>query len=216
MKNKFQITFNYQLDPELKKLLGTKMFIISSPSGIYSITNPITFSCQYSLQLVAYSEYPNNVYSVVVFGANWEEIIGGDLYALEVKELLHLDRLGYQEEEMAATILGEFGIIIKIAGLGIVQTELRDFDNDLDDDSADQELDNGPIVTIPVDIRTLDAIAILFDNGKWLYIFADGDDKFRLELDVSLAPEDLWTRDDFMAAGKKIQVLDSFDFNDPQ
>ncbi|MEQ1746727.1 MAG: hypothetical protein ABMA02_14945 [Saprospiraceae bacterium] len=54
-------------------------------------------------------------------------------------------------------------------------------------------------------------VGFLFDTGKWLYIFPQGEGHFYMELDSDTAPEETITRWDFVEMEKPMQILQVFE-----
>jgi hypothetical protein len=61
---------------------------------------------------------------------------------------------------------------------------------------------------IHINKKTLDIIGFHFENGKWVYIFAEGEGHFRVLLDHSETPEEMIVSDEFIAAGLNLNILD--------
>jgi len=65
--------------------------------------------------------------------------------------------------------------------------------------------------TITIHKKTLEVIGFLFDTGKWLYLFSEGEGHFRIEFEIEISPEELCSRWDYLAMEKQLLVLEVFD-----
>jgi hypothetical protein len=206
-----KIECNYELNPLLREILGARLDTISGNQCIFGLLKPPTLSCFGEIQFATYNE-KSEAFTTVQLLSKGHESFAGNLYGIELGNFLSGDRKKFiGQPTYTATVMGEFGVIIKIVGLGEVRDEVI-FTEGTEEQIVDFFPANSILpAMISINKKTLEVIGFLFDSGKWLYLFADGEGHFRIEFEMAISPEELCVRWDYIAMEKNLTILEVFE-----
>jgi hypothetical protein len=202
----FRIECHYELPSLFQGLLGAENLSISTNDGYMSLHFGDDISSFWGPKLnltPKFNFYANKKSTSIELTSRGHESFAGDLYGITAKSL-------ETEPTNLHCIVSISGPINKIVGLGEVRNE------DVITAGKEEEIScffpAGIVLPDIIAIRkkTLEVIGFLFDSGKWLYLFADGEGHFRIEFEQDLTPEMLCNRWDYQAMEKKIEVLTVF------
>jgi hypothetical protein len=194
----FKIECNYELPAFVQEAIGLRLDTILAQNGSVFLGNPISLSCLSNVILKFTNDRSwmipaplfqlfsrgHESYAGNLFGA---EIARNDRHEYDVRNPESNPHQGYALHFSSKN----FGKVVKIVGIGEVRKE--------DVVTAGQEEDvecffpKGSVLPdiISIDKRTLEAIGFLFDTGKWLYIFPNGEGDLGFDVDVDISPEEL-------------------------
>lgn len=209
----FKIAANYELAPVFREILGASLGSIALENCVLSFGNILECSGFGEVRLLA-SDMDNKLVFYAVLSSKGHESFAGNLYGLEVVKFIKegFDRTSTRRENFPATIRRAFGKIIKIVGLGELREEIVVVKEQDEEEIASFFPPNAVLPdTITINKKTLEVIGFLFDTGKWLYIFSEGEGNFRMELDMDITAEELCVRWDYVAMEKSMQILSVFE-----
>jgi hypothetical protein len=209
----FRIECHYTLPTLLREFLGARLAAIFFQKGSLALLKPVTLASTSSV-IMSFFEDKNRARRELQFDSKGHDSYAGRLYGIEVSELKikHtsttpvFEQLGYN-----FSISDDFGAISKIVGIGEIRKEVVLVEERKDE--VKEFFPRGSTLpeAITIDKETLEIVGFLFETGKWLYFFADGEGHFRLEFDIDLPPIELTRRWDFAAMEKHMQVLQVFE-----
>ena len=203
------ISCNYELSEHLKNVIGYRLQRFVAPKGSVCITGLLTFSNIGDLILIFYEENQRS-HIALQLSSRGHESYAGNLYGVEIT-IPESAGKRYDEMGFPLQIIGDFGKIVKVVGLGETRREDVPTAGDEEDISSFFPKDYLLPDVISIDKKTLEVIGFLSDNGNWLYIFADGEGYFRVEFNTGLSPEELTVRWDYLAMEKQLRVLQVFE-----
>ncbi len=212
----FKIAANHELAPVFREMLGANLGSIALENCVLNFGNTLTCSGFGAFSLLA-ADMDKKLVFYVLLSSKGQESFAGNLYGLEVVKFIKegFDRPSTRRENFPATIRRDFGKIIKIVGLGELREEVVVVKEQDEDEIAHFFPANTVLPdTITINKKTLEVIGFLFDTGKWLYIFSEGEGSFRMELEMEITPEELCVRWDYVAMEKPMQILRVFEQED--
>jgi hypothetical protein len=209
MPNVFQISCDFTLPEITKSCIGQRLQTILSKKGTFSMAIQPNFSIIGEMLLVFFNEKTRTHLTMLVTSRGHESY-AGNLFGSEIS-IFPEDGLRYDQHGFNFRIINDFGIIIKVVGLGETCTE------DVITEGREEEIEpffpEGTTLpdVISIDKKTLEVIGFLFNTGKWLYLFSEGEGYFRIEFESNTTPEEMITRWDFVEMEKSMQILQVFE-----
>lgn len=210
MPNVFQISCDFTLPEIIKSCIGQRLQTILSKKGTFCMAAQPNFSIIGEMLLVLFDE-KTRAHLTLLFKSKGHESYAGNLFGAEIS-IFPEDGRRYDQHGFNFRIINDFGIITKVVGLGEVRKE------DLDIEGREEEIEpffsQGTALPsiISIDKKTLEVIGFLFNTGKWLYFFSEGEGYLRIEFESDTTPEELisnWeTLDD---EPKPLQILQVFE-----
>ena len=206
----FQITCNYELNPLLREFLGARLSVISGKDCTLGIGNQLTCSGFGELRFSAYFER-EEIFLAVLFASMGHESYAGDLYGFELTNFEKGNRKKFlNQEPHPARILSEFGTINKIVSLGEVRNEIVTVKGKEEEIACFFPPNKTLPDTITINKKTLEVIGFLFDTGKWLYLYSNGEGHYSIDLEKTTPPEELCQDQGYLAMEKELHVLNVF------
>jgi hypothetical protein len=208
--SELHIDFECNINPLFRDALGTKGFTVFVPDGFLGLSQPLELYSHFCpLLLIFKRPRPEKPMRLEIHSKGTQNVAGNlygieaNLLNVEVSSRDTLKKLGYH-----FCIQGDHGAVQRIVGMGEVRVETIETASRREEIACffppNAELPD----VIHINKKTLDIIGFHFENGKWVYIFAEGEGHFRVLFDHPETPEEMIVSDEFIAAGLNLSILD--------
>jgi hypothetical protein len=204
------IDFQCNLSPLFRDVIGSRGFAFVVQDGFLGLGQLTLYSHFCPLLLTFKYSYPQKPLRMEIHSKGTQNV-AGNLYGIEAN-LLNVElstreptlrNLGYH-----FNVEGDYGAVHRIVAMGEVRVETIETGPRSEEIACFFPPNSVLPDVIHINKKTLDIIGFHFENGKWVYIFAEGEGHFRVLLDHSETPEEMIVSDEFIAAGLNLNILD--------
>jgi hypothetical protein len=204
------IDFQCNINPLFRDALGTKGFTVFVPDGYLGLGQPLTLYSHFCPLLLRFKRpHPEKPLRLEIHSKGTQNVAGNlygieaNLLGVEVSSGDTLKSLGYH-----LCIQGDYGAVQRIVAMGEVRVETIETTERREEVACFFPPNAVLPDIIHINKKTLDIIGFYFENGKWVYIFAEGEGHFRVLFDHPETPEELIVSEEFIAAELNISILE--------